>query len=192
MNDREMTYDAYIEDERRNSGISLQHDYVQGRTYPIFRSPEHTALARDVYTRLRRGLPVEAFKVHEGSCRFFFRPERRTIHPDVVVTRGHAEAPSQDPDAIANPLTIVDVVDEANMTSARGYRWDLYQQFETLREYVLVHEDSPLVEVFSRENAGAGDWKHQTYGAGRRIELASLELSIDVAPRLAVHPWFRA
>jgi Uma2 family endonuclease len=191
MTVRRMTYNAYLAEEDRYSSINEQHEFVEGQTFPITRSLEHEACISEIYTRLSRALVSESFRVNQRSCRFFFPSKQRTIHPDVVVTRGPTEAPREDPGAIANPLTIFDVVDEAALPAARGYKWDLYKRFETLREYAIVYEHAPLVEVFSRETTDTNVWRHETYRARSRIELASLELSIDVAPRLAVYAWFR-
>lgn len=53
-----------------------------------------------------------------------------------------------------------------------------YRRIPSLREYVLVSQDEPLIEVFRRTDTGS--WELIEARAGSRIELRSLGVTIDV------------
>jgi Uma2 family endonuclease len=57
---------------------------------------------------------------------------------------------------------------------------------EYLREYVLVSQAEPLVEVYRR--AGTGRWELLEARSGETIDLASLGVSLDVAAIYANPP----
>lgn len=188
-----MTYDDYIRETRQNAdhGLNVRHSYHDGQMQLVTRSRDHEALVREVYTRLRRALPLKDFWLEEYPQRYFSPDLRRGVYADLTVVRGTPETPPEDPDSIANPTVIIDVIDETNEAAARGTKWDIYRRLPSLRDYMLVSVDAPVIEVLSRETSDSLVWKRDVYGAGHRIEIASLELSIDVAPRVAVYQWFR-
>lgn len=53
-----------------------------------------------------------------------------------------------------------------------------YRRLESLREYVLVDQEKPWVEVYRRTPAG---WTQDIYEAGEVVELASVDLRLAMA-----------
>jgi Uma2 family endonuclease len=127
----------------------------------------------------------------------------------VSVVCGRARFASDDPQALTNPVVIVEVLSPTTEQSDRGekyigsalargpivslnraaswttstsprtipLRYRHYRRLESLREYVLVAQDEPRIEVFRRE----GDvWTFREHGPGERVMLASIEAVLDV------------
>lgn len=54
-----------------------------------------------------------------------------------------------------------------------------YQQIDTLREYVLLAQDQPRIEVWRRASASE-DWSQSTHGPGDVVDLPSIDCRLDV------------
>jgi Uma2 family endonuclease len=120
-----------------------------------------------------RGKSCAAFS---SDLRVRIQATGRSTYPDVTVVCGKLERDAIDADAVTNPRVIVEVLSPSTESSDRGDKW---AHLDSLREYVLVSQSTPRVEVFSRDEAQSG-WLYRQYGAGQTVELRSLEASLDV------------
>jgi Uma2 family endonuclease len=138
---------------------------------------EHARLAAAVTAELRTALAATNCAVFSSDLEIRIDASNRSICADVVVICGLEIHSDIEPDAIINPTIIVEVVSPATEASDRGEKWKHYQRLATLREYVLVSQDSPCIEVFRR----VGDeWVLRTATAGQMFELPSQGVSIPV------------
>jgi Uma2 family endonuclease len=55
---------------------------------------------------------------------------------------------------LLNPGLIVEVLSVPTEAYDRGGKFAIYRRLPSLEEYVLVSQDQPLVEVFSRQSDG--------------------------------------
>lgn len=93
---------------------------------------------------------------------------------------GKLERVGDDEDAIINPTLIVEVSSESTESADRGEKWSHYQRIASLREYVLVGQTSPRIEVFSRDAEQPELWHYREYAEGARAGVPSLGTAIDV------------
>jgi Uma2 family endonuclease len=93
----------------------------------------------------------------------------------VVVT---CDARDRDIQLVQYLCLIVEVLSPSTEAFDRGIKFSRYRQFETLRDYVLIQPEQPMVEVFSRNDAGK--WELAEYGLADVIDLASIGGSIAV------------
>jgi Uma2 family endonuclease len=77
-----------------------------------------------------------------------------------------------DPDAIANPILIVEVLSDSTEAYDRGAKWAHYRRLASLVDYVLVSQASPLLEVYRRTPNGRFELFEAR--AGEKVELASI------------------
>ncbi|MEE8554760.1 MAG: Uma2 family endonuclease, partial [bacterium] len=75
------------------------------------------------------------------------------------------------------PCLIVEVLSPTTEATDRREKLLAYQTLPSLREYVLVDQREPHVEVFRREGR---DWWRDTHAAGDRFTLDSVGLTLDV------------
>jgi Uma2 family endonuclease len=54
-------------------------------------------------------------------------------------------------DTATNPAVIVEVLSKTTEAYDRGRKFEAYRQLPSLREYLLVSQDAPLIERFTRE-----------------------------------------
>jgi Uma2 family endonuclease len=64
----------------------------------------------------------------------------------------------------------------------RGEKFAGYTNIPSLQEYVLVHQDVQLVEIFRRSD----NWNARLFGSGSLVELSSLHISFPINELYAV------
>jgi Uma2 family endonuclease len=171
------TYAEYLAFEE----VSEQrHEFVDGLVRPIAdSSPEHARLSAAAGAELGKALALAGRPCAVFGCSLRIRIDatNRTTYADVVVICGpeiHAEI---DRNAITNPTMIVEVLSPSTEASDRGEKWRHYQHLASLREYVLVSQGSPYIEVFRREG---DEWVLRTVTSGQLLELPSQGVQIPV------------
>lgn len=102
-------------------------------------------------------------------------------YPDIVVICGEMEFHDAFEDVVLNPTTIVEVLSPSTEAFDRGEKFKRYQTYNaTLREYVLVSQDRPDVEVFARQ--ADGSWQYRRYtGLDATIALPSIQCTLKLA-----------
>ena len=78
-------------------------------------------------------------------------------YPDVVVVCGEPEYQDAHADVILNPAVIFEVLSSSTEAFDRGAKFTRYQAWnETLADYLLVSQDQPQIEHFSRQAGETG------------------------------------
>jgi Uma2 family endonuclease len=100
---------------------------------------------------------------------------RKYVYPDVMVT---CDGRDRDAQMVQYPCLIVEVLSSSTEAVDRGAKFTYYRRFATLREYVLIQQERPIVEVFCRNEVGK--WVLTEYGLGDVIDLESLGCQVSV------------
>jgi Uma2 family endonuclease len=100
---------------------------------------------------------------------------RKYFYPDVMVT---CDGRDRDAQMVQYPCLIVEVLSSSTEAVDRGAKFTYYRRFATLREYVLIQQERPIVEVFCRNEMGK--WVLTEYGLGDVIDLESLGCQVAV------------
>jgi Uma2 family endonuclease len=109
------------------------------------------------------------------------RATGNAFYPDVLEVCGQAEIIHEirGGDSLLNPAVIVEVLSPSTESYDRGQKFDEnYRFIPSLREYVLVAQDEPVIEVRSREDSGG--WISREFRSGERATLAAIACSLDV------------
>jgi Uma2 family endonuclease len=72
-------------------------------------------------------------------------------YPDASVVCGELEVHDDRRDIITNPVIIVEVLSSSTATCDRVVKFDQYRQIPTLRDYLLVEQDTPAIDHLSRQ-----------------------------------------
>jgi len=101
-------------------------------------------------------------------------------YPDIVVICGEPEYHDAFQDIVINPTTIVEVLSPATEAFDRGEKFTRFQTWNpTLREYVLVSQDQPAVEVFTRQ--ADGKWEYVRYaGLEATVVLLTIRCTLNL------------
>jgi Uma2 family endonuclease len=101
-------------------------------------------------------------------------------YPDIVVICGPLEFVDNERDTVTNPTLLVEVLSDSTEAYDRGKKFAHYRTIPSFREYVLVSQRSPLVEVFLRQPDET--WKLTVYrdlDAVARLESIEAELPLS-------------
>jgi Uma2 family endonuclease len=153
-----VTVEEYLRAER---AASERHVYLDGRVWAMAgESLSHgrvcTNLTGMFYLQLlgKRCEPLSKdTKVRSGPAGPW--PTRSTkglySYPDVVVVCGEPEFLDERQDVLTNPTVIVEVLSPSTEAFDRGAKFERLRLWNsTLTDYILVSQDRPLVEHFTR------------------------------------------
>ncbi len=118
--------------------------------------------------------------VYSSDLRLMVAPDDRYVYPDAAVVCGRPVYDSSVPTAVSNPKVIVEVVSPSSAGFDAGEKFDFYATLESLRDYVLVAQDRPRVEVRSREHAGSPWTIAVSEGMNARAHLGALADSLPL------------
>jgi Uma2 family endonuclease len=98
-------------------------------------------------------------------------PNGRGYYPDIFVVCDRSLDTAR---VKYRPLVIVEVLSESTAVIDRIEKWADYQEIPSLQQYVLLSQDQPLAEVYSRQ--GTDGWQYERV----REMLAFPSLQCDV------------
>jgi len=171
------TYPEYLAQEQASD---TKHELLDGEIFAMAGgTPEHARLSSRVIGALLaqlRGRPCEAFS---SDLRLRVLATGLATYPDVSVVYGRFEQDPEDANTLVNPVVLVEVLSDSSEAYDRGEKFAHYRRIPSLREYVLVSQRKPRIEVF-RRNEG-GNWTLFEAEASRSVQLVSIgcELSVD-------------
>ena len=172
-----MSYSEYLAEEAKGDG---RHEFLDGDVFAMAGgTPEHAALAVAVLGEIRNALRGKPCRVYSSDLRVRIEATQLTTYPDGSVVCGQLETSAADPNAITNPVLLVEVLSESTEAYDRGAKAAHYRRIPSLREYVLVAQHEPLIEVYRRNEAGRFELIEAR--PGERVELASVGATIDVS-----------
>jgi Uma2 family endonuclease len=128
-----------------------KHEFFDGEIFAMAGGNDaHSLLAMNVSGELRERLKNTSCRVYTSDMRVACPSGLRT-YPDVTVACGDPTFEDQRRDTLLNPVVIVEVLSPSTEKYDRGRKFANYQGIPSLREYVLILQDSMRVEHFARE-----------------------------------------
>lgn len=169
-------YDRYLAIERERD---QKHEWFDGQVYAMAGGTlEHSAIA----VRLSREILA---LIGEGGCQVFNSDAKIRVlatglatYADAAVVCGPVERDPQDRNAMTNPAVVVEVLSDGTEAYDRGEKFRHYRQLPSLRDYVLVSQHEPHVEVYSRTHEGT--WSLTEAAAGESFRVTALDGAISV------------
>lgn len=168
---------------RRERDSTDKHEYYHGELFAMAGgSPDHSLIISNINREIGNRLKGKPCRVYENNLRIRIPRTTHYTYPDGSVICGERQFDPQDlrKETVLNPTLIVEVLSPSTEAWDRGGKFASYQQIESLREYVLVSSEKPLVETFLRQPGGT--W---TYSAapGRvgAVRVNSLGIELPLA-----------
>ena len=174
---RRYTYEEYLDYERDSE---LKHEFIDGEILAMAGgSRRHNALAARVVAALEVARRPGCV-VFQSDQKVRVLATGRATYPDASLVRGAIEGDPADPrgHTITNPTVIVEVLSPSTEEDDRGAKWLHYQLLPSLREYVLVSQAQPRIEVYRRLDSGAWEYRDTTSGSVLLESGARLDLSL--------------
>ena len=160
----------------------IKHEYEDGLILAMSGgSLNHSLIGGNVNTTLNNALREEdkGCLVFNSDARVYIEAANSFVYPDATVVCGDLETAAADPQAIANPLLIVEVLSASTSHYDRGNKFKKYQTLPSLREYVLIDQSQAVVDVFFKENE---QWiVESSIGLSASVYLHALDISLPLA-----------
>jgi Uma2 family endonuclease len=171
-----MSYGEYVAAEGKSD---QRHEFLKGEVFAMAGgTPEHGALAAAMIRELGVALRGRPCRVYSSDVRVRVESTGFTTYPDASVVCGRLETDTIDRDAVVNPVLVIEVLSESTEAYDRGAKAAHYRRIPSLREYVLLSQNEPFVEVYRRNEQGRFELIEARLG--ERCELASVGVTFDV------------
>ncbi len=146
---RPLTPEEYLRLERE---APFKSEYHGGEMFAMAGgTPRHSLIAANVGMALGTRLRGQRCTAYQSDLRIGIPLEDLYTYPDVTVfCESMTFLPGTD-DTATNPTVIVEVLSKTTEAYDRGRKFESYRRLPSLREYLLVSQDAPLIERFTRE-----------------------------------------
>lgn len=148
---RKLTFAEYMEIERE---AETKHDLVQGVMIDVAGGTStHGKICANVITWLNVALLDTVCSVMTSDVKVYIG--RHSVrYPDVCVACGTLDVAFGE--SLQNPVLLVEVLSDSTEKVDRGIKAREYAVISSLRHYVLIGQNAPLIEHYERD--AAGDW----------------------------------
>ncbi len=142
----------YLAMEREANAKS---EYLDGEIYAMAgASRRHNLISLNVAGELRGRLRDRSCEVYAHDMRLKVRATGLYTYPDVVAVCGEPEFEDAELDTLLNPTLLVEVLSKSTENYDRGAKFEHYRTLPSLREVLLVAQDSPHVVHYVRQDDG--------------------------------------
>ena len=149
-----LTPEEYLQLDRASE---FRHEYYQGRMYARSGgSLRHGIIIGNLSSELGIALKGRRCVVAPSDVRVRVSESGLYTYPDVVVVCDQPVYIDGRRDTVVNPVLVIEVLSPTTEAYDRGFKSAQYRTLESLREYALVSQSEPRVEIFRRQ--ASGDW----------------------------------
>lgn len=148
------------------SGGTLNHGIIGNNI--------NTALNNSVREKEKKYVTIN------GDVRIFIENADSFVYPDGMVICGDIQTFENDEHSVINPIIIVEVLSKSTESYDRGDKFHKYCSLSSFKEYVLIDQYKPVIDVLYREDASY--WKMvTTIGLDKSIYLNTLGCYIKMS-----------
>ncbi len=167
--------EEYLEME---AAAAYKSEYYQGEIFAMSGGTrKHSIICINLYRTISEATYHNDCVLFESNMKLEIAEADAYVYPDVMVVCGDAEAAENTPDPISNPILVIEVLSPGTESFDRGLKFEYYKTVPTLKEYVLVSQSKPKIEVFFRGNENL--WTYTIVeGLDKTVFLQSLDYEI--------------
>jgi Uma2 family endonuclease len=156
-------------------------EYYAGEVFALAgASLRHNLIAGNVLAALHTQLKGGDCQVYPSDLRLKVPQIPYYTYPDVTVVCGEPQVEDDHRDNLLNPIVIVEVLSRSTERHDRTSKFESYRRIETLREYVLIAQDSYRVEHYRKQLDGSWIFS-ETTDTTETLKLASIGCELDLS-----------
>jgi Uma2 family endonuclease len=177
---RTWTFEEYMAAEE----LSVEkHEFHNGkRTTMAGASKPHSIINISMGAAIINALNViedENTEVCSSDLKVFIPSINKAVYPDLTIVQG--EAIMKHKHVITNPTLLVEILSDSTEEYDKKDKFENYKTLPSFKEYVLVAQNQPLVEVFYRENPDDKEWQYTRFeGLAEHVELRSIGCTLKM------------
>jgi Uma2 family endonuclease len=175
---RLFTPEEYLLIER---GGDYKSEYLDGEIFAMSGATmPHNQIAGNLFMELGLQLVDKPCRLFVSDMRVGVTAHGPYFYPDVLVVCGEPQHRDGTQDCLMNPALIVEVLSPSTENYDRVQKFASYRQIATLTDYLLIAQDEPRIEHFSRQSGGG--WLLNTItGLDRSLHLTSIAGELPLA-----------
>ncbi|HEY9688718.1 MAG TPA: Uma2 family endonuclease [Coleofasciculaceae cyanobacterium] len=173
-----ITADDYLTQEIT---AETRNEYRNGVVVPMTGgTPEHNFIAINLITILKFALRGQAYDLALADQRLWIPEPNLYTYPDVMVARRPIERKPDRNDTVMNPIIIAEVLSKSTQAYDRTEKFAAYRSISTLRDYLLIDQYQPHVELYSRVDDH--QWLFREYSQlSDRVALDAVSVEIGLS-----------
>lgn len=166
--------EEYLAMERR---AETKSEYWDGTVLAMSgASIPHNLIVVNLISKLVSPLRARGCQIFPSDLKV--RSGRRFFYPDVSAICGDPIFNDGEKDVVLNPNLIVEVLSPSTESYDKGPKFLTYQQISSLQEYLLVHQDRPLVEQYRRQSESS--WLYTKWEVfGSKLEILACPVTLE-------------
>lgn len=165
----------------REREAKTKSEFFQGEVFAMVGgSANHSLIAANFVREVGNTLKDKPCAVFNSDLRVKVKFTGLYTYPDATIICGELEFDDEKRDTVTNPSVIVEVLSDSTEKYDRGRKADHYRQIVSLKELVLIAQDRPQVERFTRQPSG--DWLfHEEKVLTAFFELPSIGIAFEIS-----------
>ena len=179
--ERLITFEEYLDSEEQSIE---KHEFHNGKLYAMAGGTDtHNYICGRVITAINNSLDEkeEVFFPYTSDMKVRVNAKDKAIYPDGTVVKDKPDYYLGRRTVILNPILVVEVLSQSTEKYDRGLKFDYYKTLDSFREYVLVEQDSPRVEVHFLKNPAENLWEVTSYeGLDNEVTLQSIGCTVKM------------
>ena len=170
-----MTLQQYLEREDRSE---VRHEFFAGEVFEMeAASFRHQRITARFSAATAATLEAMGCELHTHGTRIATSKDGLYTYPELIILCGQPKFLDADPNTLANPKAIVEILSPSTKDYDRGTKFQLYRGLASLEEYINIHQDSPYIEHHFKQPDGT--WAiRDLRGLDATLRLASLDIEI--------------
>jgi Uma2 family endonuclease len=149
-----VTPEEYLALER---AAETKSEYLDGEIIGMTgASRRHSLITANLIREIGQQMKGRPCEVLSGDMRIWVPATGLYTYADVVVVCGEPALADGYFDTLTNPTVLIEVLSPSTRDYDRGTKFVHYRSLDSLREYLLVSQDQPLVEHYVKQ--GDGNW----------------------------------
>jgi Uma2 family endonuclease len=168
----------YLDMERMSE---IRHEYLDGQVYLMAgESPKHSNICFNLYTAIGGRLRGKSCRGFSPNMKIATNEKGLFAYPDLAIVCGEPKFHDKKGDILLNPTIIFEVLSPSTQHYDRGEKFLRYTNYiKTLTDYILISQDKPLVEHFSKQSDNS--WKSVVIqGLEAILSITSIEIEIPL------------
>lgn len=174
------SFDQYIELEEKSVE---KHEFVNGKMIPMAGGTfNHMILGGTLCALLMARFfdSEEVLTYISNDFKIYIPDHHRAVYADGSVVIGDLEMFGKGKQAYTNPTLIIEVLSKSTEKYDRSGKFRMYQTLSSFKEYVLVNQYAPVVEVFLKIEENK--WQMISYvGLDKVVKFDTLGVELSMA-----------
>ena len=170
------SFEDYLAAER--DCIDAKHEYVAGQVFAMTGATyHHNLITTNVVSELRQQLKSRPCIALSSDMRLRIQAADSCLYPDIVVLCDKPVFHDERNDVLTDATLVAEVLSPSTEGYDRGGKFALYRGLPGLRQYLLIAQDRPVMDLFTRQ--ADGRWVLDAYtDMDTSIRLESIDCTL--------------